>query len=447
MLLIYAKATGSPKDSGNLCDWTLKPLLAQYKHLKIPVFCQIALCDQELKKDEGKFKWVGQTPTNEKKPWWRFKANNIGLLSDVSKGVGPNSGEETELGQPKALQEFLEWANSQNKNTLKDQHLIFWGHGGGWRGTVILAIQTLNMPNWLDVFINHSAKAIRVPLSLKENGATGRGDLLGDNSSLQTREIAGVVEEFFSNNEKDARLGFVGFHSCLLATIEVAYDLRKSAKYVLASPDFVYYNEVPYADWLIESTTGSASSAPEFCLPLFQLLNVKKGPASFFLIDLGKVEAIKEAVDKFCSAVQMLTPSDAVELRKSIVSTRNSAYTFGGEYSRTVDLGQFFNALAATSDKFPTIQRAALSVEHTARASIVMNCRYLNNAIAALTPPIAGIAIFFPATKSDASKTIGFDDGWYDPKGDGSASTFIDESCWRSFLDWYWDETSTIKCP
>ena len=106
-----------------------------------------------------------------------------------------------------------------------------------------------------------------------------------------------------------------------------------------------------------------------------------------------------------------------------------------------------FRSLAATSDKFPTIQRAALSVERTARASIVMNCRYLNKAIAALTPPIAGIAIFFPATKSDASKTIGFDDGWYDPKGDGSASTFIDESCWRSFLDWYWDETSTIKCP
>ena len=446
-LLLYAKATGSPQDCGNLCEWTLKPLLDKRAGLRTPVLCQIALCDQEVKKDMGLSGWVGQTPVSEKRPWWRFKANDVRALSEVSKGDGPNPGEEAELGKPKALQEFLQWANSKNNNTLNDQHLIFWGHGGGWRGTVILAFRTLKTPEWLEIFINHSAKAIRLPVPLKESGATGWGNLLADNTSLQTREISSVVEEFFAKNEFGATLGFVGFHSCLLATIEVAYDLRKSAKYVLASPDFVYYNEVPYAEWLIDSATIAASNAPDYCRPLFRMLNDKKGPASFFLIDLGEAGAIKDAIDEFCSEVRLLAPAEAVELRKSIVSTRNGAYTFGGEYSRTVDLGQFFDALAVACGQFPRIQRAALSVARTARASIVMDCRYLHREIAALTPPIAGVAIFFPVTKSEASKTIGFDAGWYNPKSELSASSFIDESCWRSFLDWYWAETSTIKCP
>lgn len=446
-LLIYAKATGSPQDSGNLCEWTLKPIIGKRAKLQPQVLCQIALCDGEIKRDMGLQGWVGQTNSDEKKPWWRFKANEIGELSDISKGVGPSACEEEELGKPRAFGEFLQWASSQNNNTLIDQHLIFWGHGGGWRGTVVLAIRTLKTPKWLDIYINHSAKAFRVPFSLKESGATGWENLLGDNSSLQTREIASVVEEFFSKNENGARLGFVGFHSCLLATIEVAYDLRKSAKYVLASPDFVYYNEVPYADWLIKSATATASTAPEFCRPLFQLLNKKKGPASFFLIDLGKVQAIKERIDEFCLAVRTLAAAEASELRKYIVLTRNNVFTFGGEYSRTVDLGQFFDALAGAGSSSSGISSAALNVACAARASIVMDCRYLNDEIEALTPSIAGIAIFFPATKSEACKTIGFGTGWYNPKSASSASSFIDESCWRSFLDWYWDETSTLTCP
>jgi hypothetical protein len=441
-LLIYAKATGAPEDAGNLCMYTLLPLIEAGRPLAVRVLGQVAVQDGLLRERGGDDFIPLPGPTI--KPWRRFDLDRVQRLGDLQGIVGPTPPVEEEMGRPAALQDFLDWARDMQGASLENRHLVFWGHGGGWRGTVMALLlrklsQLLQQP--MDSPALFELSGFGRPLE-GEQRLAAIVDTLKENRSLQPREIGDAISAHLAAGQK---LGLVGFHSCLSATIEVAYDLRAVASHVLASTDFVYYNEIPYDRWVTHPAVAEAHGAVEFAAPLFEQLRARGGPAPFFLIELGKIEAIKVALDNFCREIRGLSPSAAQELLDKLRTARNESMVFGRQFARTVDIGQLFHLFADHLVNQPPLQGLCRTVEAAAKAAICD--RYDAESFRQLGPAAAGITIFFPATRKEADATFGFESGWYDSGGPYSASAFVDESCWRPFLDWFWGERPEIQCP
>ena len=443
-LLLYAKATGNHevvglKQAGYLCRHTLLPLARCSAALQTKLVCEVALYGRQIVELQ-RGRWTAISLMKDAAPWWRFCMNSIRNPADIAGGIKPNVREEAELGKQAALSEFLTLAKTLTKS-LNGQHLFISGHGGGWRGGAMDTMRRRRDLEFKALQIDVTASSdLTVTLSTEiQTEIASLTVKLDANSSLQPREMADAISGCLSNGD---RLGMVGFHSCLMATIEVAYDLRNCATHLFASGDLVLANAIPYVPWLCDNSLMTATSAEEICKPLFTALELSEGPASFFLIDLSKVDIVKTAIDSFAIAIDACLPSRVTRLRALIRAVRNSPNikVFGDEYSRTVDLGQFFTALSNVSDAFPDVKLAAQAVAVATTNAAHKDLKFVAKADEALTPEVAGITIFFPATKAEAHDTYGFDQGWYEPNQPSSAAKFIDDSRWRQFLDWLWDE-------
>lgn len=72
-----------------------------------------------------------------------------------------------------------------------------------------------------------------------------------DKHSLSLRELGRLLKEFRNKISKDADFELVGFHSCSMSSLEVAYELKGTAKYMLASQGPAFVGSWPYRQILM----------------------------------------------------------------------------------------------------------------------------------------------------------------------------------------------------
>lgn len=123
----------------------------------------------------------------------------------------------------------------------------------------------------------------------------------------QMGEILKVFKETIAR--KDASLELVSFHSCSVSSIEVAYELRDIAKYMLASQGPAYVGSWPYRQILVRIFNALAAGTPTNVRDL--LFDVHHScmlnSADFLLAgysfqltlcDLEKVDSLKNAIQE-----------------------------------------------------------------------------------------------------------------------------------------------------
>jgi Clostripain family len=78
--------------------------------------------------------------------------------------------------------------------------------------------------------------------------------LFDENASEHSLSLGGlreVLEEFKANIKKEAKFDLIGFHSCSVSSIEVAYELKDTAKYMIASQGTAFVGSWPYRQILL----------------------------------------------------------------------------------------------------------------------------------------------------------------------------------------------------
>lgn len=118
-------------------------------------------------------------------------------LDETGEMYTEDIGREVDSGSPAELQQFLEDFYSIEAN---HKALILWNHGGAW---------------------------------LDEDATRTRGIIYDDTSDtfLKIKEVQDVLETVL-NGEK---LDILGMDACLMSTVEVAYQLRNTSDYFVAS--------------------------------------------------------------------------------------------------------------------------------------------------------------------------------------------------------------------
>jgi hypothetical protein len=165
-------------------------------------------------------------------------------------GITTTNTVEIDMGDPDTLDDFIDWGLSAYP--AAQNMLVLWNHGSGWRS--MPAVKSDSMMSAAGASINATASFAKKP-------AINRGltkALCEDETSgtiLFTSDLGDVIE--------DASFDVIGFDLCLGGMIEVAYEIRNKADYMIASEETTPGDGWEYNLWLADFAGKTSKTAYE----------------------------------------------------------------------------------------------------------------------------------------------------------------------------------------
>lgn len=172
---------------------------------------------------------------------------------------------ETDSGSPTVLADFIAW--SVARYPAERYALVLWNHGTGWAPTEVDGIaRAIDAPGYTErelaersagslgrIFFRSSMERI-----LGLPGPSERAICTDDGSghSLDTLELGSVLAG--AAVTLGAPIDLLGMDACLMASVEVAYQIRGSVRFLVASEE----NE-PSQGWPYDRLLARLSARPE----------------------------------------------------------------------------------------------------------------------------------------------------------------------------------------
>ncbi len=318
----------------------------------------------------------------------------LGAYFDGKQGAGmytmafdaPGKVEEQKMlgsqdsGHPSSVVAAARWLFE--KYPAERYALVLWSHGTGWEPAEVEVISREARPTSA---IDDSEKRERSVRSgrqvlfrntlrtlMKPEKATQRAILFDDASghSLDTVELGGVIREIAAIIKQP--LDVLGMDACLMANVEVAYQLREHARYLVASQELVPGNSWPY-----QKVMGRLSANPKLDAEQFARLMVEEflrhyidnpppaGDVTKVALDLSKAAALANAINDLAgllledvAAIAPLIAQSQIEVRN--VETRKGKRQPSKFEFHLFDVGSLARRIASGAS--PKLQAAANTV-------------------------------------------------------------------------------------
>jgi hypothetical protein len=274
---------------------------------------------------------------------------------------------ETDSGSPEVLANFISWAA---ENYPADRYaLILWNHGGGWEPSEVDRIaRSVDSPGYNGRELSErSASSLGRSFfrsSLEEvfkmdpvERAICSDD--GSGHSIDTVELGKVIASGAATIGQPFDL--LGMDACLMSNLEVAYQLRKHVRYIVASEE----NE-PGDGWPYDRILGRLVAEPDIATSNFAVSivtdyiewyqeNHLSPTVTQTAYDLSRIMDLLEPLDAL--ARYSILNMDA--MRQAIWSASIKSTDFHGGTLR--DIGHFCKELSEAS-KDTSAQAAANAV-------------------------------------------------------------------------------------
>ncbi|HEU4328111.1 MAG TPA: clostripain-related cysteine peptidase [Roseiflexaceae bacterium] len=345
------------------------------------------------------------------------------------------------VANPNILADFL--VSAQQAFPASRRVLSLVGHGGGWAP---------NVPN---------NQPDRHPSQPSRHGGQDGGNLGGmlwdDNpaSSLSTIELASTLKT--SNDTTSTTFDLLYLDACNMAQIEVAYQLRDSAHFLLASPNWKWA-AFPYDEHLQDATKGDGLAIGKAWIANEQqaLAEHKDEPYTFTLINLDQIGALRTQAETLARSLMDL-PLPQEQLLPRIQTAFKDADRYDGnqdgvldERDTTVDLGSFAARLEfelrEQSNATPVLN-AARQVQQALQSAVVEFSKLggkpwlpNSNTWQWADTTTAGLPIYLPLGQQDDWRRRYY--GSMDFGQDGNK-----DSAWATLVDWLWDGAAPPEDP
>ncbi|HOK80226.1 MAG TPA: clostripain-related cysteine peptidase [bacterium] len=324
-------------------------------------------------------------------------------ISDWGDGYG---GRETNSGDPEVLVSFIKWA----KQNYPAEHyvLILWDHGDGWKTLNEVAKnieQGLRQPG-----ISRAEK-ISLEKTLKElkrkiHARRYQKSMCFDYTSSDELTLKEIRQALSSEN---CDVDIIGFDACLMGMVEIAYELRSYAKYMVASEDSIVVTGYPYDVISQDIVNNFAITPEEFARHIVQHYADFYGHYStetLSAINLSLMSQLYEAINSICAS--------AIELDNQwiyfYIALSKTPHFDDQDYK---DLKTFVEEVSSNASD-PTIINEASNIIDILNNAIIENFGGLTG---------KGLSIYFP----DATAGISPE---YSPENLEFAS-----GRWKSFLE------------
>ena len=192
----------------------------------------------------------------------------------------PTKGENREIqnipeqntGNPDSLRDFIVWGIE--KYPAENYAVILWNHGTGWKEDDIYAfarnrgVQIQASPDEVRSLTRNNRRlsnafflsSITEVLQLEDEDSRA---IAFDDSSLDFLDNAKLQQAFREAEEKTGKkVSLIGMDACLMSMVEVAYQLRANANYMVASQEVEPLSGYPYTA-ILQNLTANADMTPE----------------------------------------------------------------------------------------------------------------------------------------------------------------------------------------
>jgi hypothetical protein len=225
---------------------------------------------------------------------------------------------EFDSGDPKSLLEMVRW--SYELCPAERYALILWSHGSGWSPKEIEKVARQARGDWAvseNEAIERSTTSGRTALFrttlarvLQQDTPAERAICFDDGTehALDTLQLEQVAKE--AQAIIDQPLDLLGMDACLMANLEVAYQLRNNVRYLVASEELV-----PGYSWPYNTILGALNSKPDMQANELAALIVRhyndyymknppsSGDVTMVALELGRVNEIANSMDSFANAM------------------------------------------------------------------------------------------------------------------------------------------------
>ncbi len=311
---------------------------------------------------------------------------------------------ELNTGDHATLVVFSTWtiANYPAENYC----LVVWNHGGGW---------------W--------------PKSPKLKKGIAWDDTTDDNDYLTTAELGNALSTIKTYLGKN--IDIIGLDACLMAQIEIAYQIKDSANYMVASEENEY--GWPYDGILTELVSNPNYDPKTFSQKIVDIWDkaYSDEAVSYFssvldkrtasAVDLSKIGELAAAIDNF--AYQLISTKKTIPL----YLTRD-AVDYYGESSNVQYGGIDIYDLAYIIEQNPDLDSASLRNSASNVMDSINDC-VLANRVGSTHKNSHGLSINFPKTKDDWEI-------WNNPDGNYENLSFCQATNWDEFLADYYSKVT-----
>jgi hypothetical protein len=338
------------------------------------------------------------------------------------------------MGTQEALAEFVSdsFAKPAERNIL-----VLWGHGGASLVALEIVRPTTGPSgNAKLASIPHKPPVTKALKSKKMAAAPhlfqavhqlvdASNQVLGSGpGKLSLGQVAAGLQGGLRGKRLDALL----LCECQMASLEVAYEYREHARYLIGSEELLSAAEWPHAAWLSFCAANPEKSTPALLAELLRRFEVlartaKGGLDTFTLscLDLDQVDALAATLDGLVTAFGNASDKEwrvALDARKGLRQ-------FGSMPAPvlTIDLISFLTDLSRRLSKSAATAIAAKACLAAANKAVAGNKAGKSNA--------TGLSIYFPVSAKDAAIADPLRTYW--PQS-GNAPRFSREHRWVKFL-------------
>lgn len=259
---------------------------------------------------------------------WRYKITPNGKVDEGTL--------KTEMGYnpEKELTDSMKWAATMYP--ANHYALILWDHGSGIEDfdpgiTKSLNFRKNTYTSWLNLTSEIEDRGILYDDS-QNTCLTNQG----------LKNSLGQIKQIIGKN-----IDIVAMDACLMAMVEVAYQMKDSVNLFVASQQTIPGNGFPYSKFINHlSLNPNNTSALQLALNMvsgYQEFYTLQQPTPDFTlstIDVTSIGLIKQSIESFIAAVAECNKIDPKKTKKIIVSALKATPAF--EMSEYIDLYSFY---------------------------------------------------------------------------------------------------------
>lgn len=337
-----SQADNAIKATKSVADWTVLAYIAADNSLA--EFADMNIKDMSAGLARGSnvnilVQW--DQPENNKT--WRYKVLPNGRIDAGSLSA------EMGYNPEKELIDSMKWVTS---NYPANHYAVdLWDHGSGVEDLEPATARNilkrhLNTHSWMQLPGHRHATKISKTRGILYDDTQGTC-LTNQGLSNAMSAMKGMIGK---------KIDFVCMDACLMAMVEVAYQMKDSVETFVASQQTIPGEGYPYTDFISALSKRSSNiSGKELASSLisgYQDLYTRKNPTPDFTlsaIDITTIDSLKDSINNFIVAVDACAKADASQTKKLIVTARKAATQF--EMSEYIDLHSFYAGILKQTKK------------------------------------------------------------------------------------------------
>jgi hypothetical protein len=318
---------------------------------------------------------------------------------------------ETNCGDPAVLEDFVLWgAKTYPAERLM---LVIWNHGAGWddanlfvgdvfgdapppvtrKGAVLKRGRGRPVPlGLLRAALRRTERAVfrTTPIAAVRRRGIGYDDDARD--FLDSGELKRVLASL--KKKLGRKIDVLGMDACLMSMLEVAYQVRGSAGFLVGSQEVEPGDGWPYHRILKALAAKPAMTARELAGLVVRSYGASYGAnegVTQSAADLAAVPGLASRVDALARALRAALARPGV--RGAILEARADAQQYSKPYDDYCDLGDLVARLAAT------VQDPAVVAACSAVTGALGDCVVASIAQGSAVAASRGLSIYFPHSR------------------------------------------------